>query len=138
MNRRRLLDWEIRVSSAPVEDRMGIVHDFAETLDGDEAKVATSILRMIAMTNDSQNKNTERKEIADRHIFNLGRIWMFLLLICLIGGLFLSFYDKVAATEILIGDNQIKTSSIGIVLVFIAIIGGGYVIISAIKNLRQD
>lgn len=138
MKRDTLIEWEERIRSAPTNKRMAIIHDFADSLDGDEGKVATSFLRMVTMANDPETKNIERKASADRLLFQLGFGWQILLLVALAGGLVMVFYEKLAETELTIGDVSVKTSSIGLVLVLIAVIGGGRVVIRAIENLRHE
>jgi hypothetical protein len=80
----------------------------------------------------------ERKSRADGLLFGIGALWILLLAICAGGGIFLAFNDKLSATVVTIGDATINTSSIGGVLVFIAVVGGGVVVVRAIDNLRHD
>ena len=44
MDRQELIVWEDRIKSAPTDQRMGLIHDFADSLGGDESKVASSML----------------------------------------------------------------------------------------------
>lgn len=138
MHRKNLVDWERRIKDAPAEDRMGIIHDFADSLGGDEGKIATSMLRMISMANDTESKNIERKSRADGFMFGIGFLWIVLLMLCAAGGIFLSFHDKTSNTVVQIGESTIKTSNIGAVFIFISIIGGGLIVFRTIDKLRHD
>jgi|GEM_PF-6460820 len=138
MDREILFQWEERIKSADAKDRMRLIHEFADTLGDDEGKIATSLLRMITMANDSESKKIERKARADLFVFGIGAFWIVLLVICAVGGILLCFHDKLAATELSIAEATIKTSSVGAVLIFIAIVGGSYVIVRAIDRLRHE
>ena len=138
MNRATLIKWEERVRAAGTGERMAIIHEFADSLNGDQGKIATSILRMTTMAHDLETKSVERKAASDRLLFGISAMWIGLLVICLVGGLVMTFYDKLAATELAFGNASIKTSSIGLVLVLIAIAIGGRVVKRAIDNLRHE
>jgi len=137
MDNEQLAAWEQKVRDTPTANRMAIIYDFADELDGDQARIAGSLLRMTNMRDDLETKSIERKRKGDGLIAATSWGWMIILLFVAASGCLMVFNNSLGDIEINIAENTIRTSSIGIGAIFISIVGGSAVLLKAISRINE-